>query len=374
MNAMKIILLFFFIICCSSVEQNESSPYLVDDTYYLGADLSYVNEMEDCGAIYRNSSGTAQDPYTIFGEANANLVRLRLWHTPKWTNYSTLEDVKKSIKRAKEAGMQVLLAFHYSDDWADPSSQDVPIEWMGIVDDTTELGNALYTYTAAVLDELNNLSLMPDFVQVGNEINAMILQRPNELEPIDWERNQFLINMGIKAVRDVSSKTGQDIHVMLHIAQPENALIWFKDATQNGISNFDYIGISYYPKWSSQNLTELSQSIRQLIDNYGKEVMIVETAYPYDFVNQDSANNILGVDSLHEGFPASQDGQLSYLTELHSVVKSAGGSGVLYWEPAWVSTSCSTRWGAGSHWENAAMFDAVSKPTKAMTWFDKPKR
>ena len=59
----------------------------------------------------------------------------------------------------------------------------------------------------------------------------------------------------------------------------KNALTWFKDATQNGISNFDYIGISYYPKWSSQNLTELSQSIRQLIDTYGKEVMIVETAY-----------------------------------------------------------------------------------------------
>lgn len=371
---MKIMLLLFFFMCCSSVEQNESSPYLVDDTYYLGADLSYVNEMEDCGAIYRNSSGTAQDPYTIFREANANLVRLRLWHTPNWTNYSTLEDVKKSIKRAKEAGMHVLLAFHYSDDWADPYSQVVPSEWLGIVDDTTELGNALYTYTTAVLDELNNLSLMPDFVQVGNEINAMILQRPNVLEPIDWERNQFLINMGIKAVRDVSSKTGQDIHVMLHIAQPENALTWFKDATQNGISNFDYIGISYYPKWSSQNLTELSQSIRQLIDTYGKEVMIVETAYPYDFVNQDSANNILGIDSLHEGFPASQDGQLSYLNELHSVVKSAGRNGVLYWEPAWVSTSCSTRWGAGSHWENAAMFDAVSKHTKAMTWFDKPKR
>ncbi len=60
--------------------------------------------------------------------------------------------------------MHVLLAFHYSDDWADPYSQDVPSEWLGIVDDTTELGNALYTYTTAVLDELNNLSLMPDFV------------------------------------------------------------------------------------------------------------------------------------------------------------------------------------------------------------------
>jgi hypothetical protein len=29
----------------------------------------------------------------------------------------------------------------------------------------------------------------------------------------------------------------------------------------------------------------------------------------------------------------------------------------VYWEPAWVSTACSTRWGQGSHWENAAFFD-----------------
>jgi arabinogalactan endo-1,4-beta-galactosidase len=143
--------------------------------------------------------------------------------------------------------MHVLLAFHYSDDWADPYSQDVPSEWLGIVDDTTELGNALYTYTTAVLDELNNLSLMPDFVQVGNEINAMILQRPNVLEPIYWERNQFQINIGIKAVRDVSSKTGQDIHVMLHIAQPENALTWFKDATKMVFQTLTTLGFHTTP-------------------------------------------------------------------------------------------------------------------------------
>ena len=34
-----------------------------------------------------------------------------------------------------------------------------------------------------------------------------------------------------------------------------------------------------------------------------------------------------------------------------------GGVGVVYWEPAWVSTKCTTRWGTGSHWENATLFD-----------------
>jgi arabinogalactan endo-1,4-beta-galactosidase len=34
-----------------------------------------------------------------------------------------------------------------------------------------------------------------------------------------------------------------------------------------------------------------------------------------------------------------------------------GGSGVIYWEPAWVSSTCSTQWGQGSHQEHAAFFD-----------------
>src|SRR5262245_20406048 len=85
----------------------------------LEGDLSYINEMEDCGARY-SYQGERRDPYEIFRAAGANVVRLRLWHTPTWTKYSNLADVKRSIKRAKAAGMQVMLAFHYSDTWADP--------------------------------------------------------------------------------------------------------------------------------------------------------------------------------------------------------------------------------------------------------------
>ena len=51
--------------------------------FYLGADLSYINEMEDCGVIYKENN-TAKDPYGIFADNGCNLVRLRLWHTPSW--------------------------------------------------------------------------------------------------------------------------------------------------------------------------------------------------------------------------------------------------------------------------------------------------
>ena len=360
--------LLLMLSCCNN-QQPESNNVNPNPTYFLGADLSYINEMENCGAVYHNSLGQPQDPYVVFSQAGANLVRLRLWHSPVWTNYSNLEDVKKSIRRSKKEGMKVLLAFHYSDDWADPYSQDVPEDWLPFVDDITRLSDALYSYTYDVLKELHSLNLLPDIVQVGNEINAMILQRPDELKPIEWKRNATLLNRAIKAVRDFTDSTVNKVEVMLHIAQPENALWWFNDAKENGVVDFDFIGISYYPKWSNKNLQELGGAITTLKNMYHKEIIIVETAYPFTLDGQDEANNILGQDSLEDEFPATQDGQLAYLNALHKTVKDSGGSGVLYWEPAWVSTSCATRWGKGSHWENATLFDFFSKPTKAMLWF-----
>jgi arabinogalactan endo-1,4-beta-galactosidase len=145
---------------------------------------------------------------------------------------------------------------------------------------------------------------------------------------------------------------------MLHIAQPENALWWFKDATENGITDFAWIGLSYYPKWSKYGLDKLEEALDSLKRTYNKQIMIVETAYPYSFDNVDSASNILGVDALITGYPATPKGQLDYMNRLTEVTLKGGGEGVIYWEPAWVSSKCHTLWGQGSHWENATFFDA----------------
>jgi len=88
-----------------------------EQPFLRGADLSYVNEMEDCGAVYLDTAGGAKDPYAIFADAGTDLVRLRLWYQPDWTDYSNYDDVVKAIARAKAADMEVLLDFHYSDDW-----------------------------------------------------------------------------------------------------------------------------------------------------------------------------------------------------------------------------------------------------------------
>ena len=305
----------------------------------------------------------------IFNEAGTNLVRVRLWHNPTWTNYSNFDDVKTTIQRAKELGMDVLLDFHYSDTWADPSKQEIPAAWLSEINNTENLGNLLYNYTYDTLDELTSLNLLPEIVQVGNEINAMILQQ-GELEwPINWNRNSHLLNKGIEAIRQISLETNKNIEIMLHIAQPENALWWFEQATQNNVTDFDWIGISYYPQWSDYDLNNLQTPLSALIETYNKRLMIVETAYPYTLDDNDNAGNIMGNESLLEGYPATQQGQLDYLNQLKAIVKNSGGEGLVYWEPAWVSTDCFTLWGQGSHWDNATLFDHNNKATLGMEFF-----
>lgn len=384
MKLIKLLLLIVIsfsslLISCSS--SDESDPPIDDTTddeplpedpitFYYGADLSYVNEMKDCGAIYKDAANTEKDPFLIFKEAGTNLVRVRLWHNPTWTNYSNFEDVKSTILQAKAQGMKVLLDFHYSDTWADPSKQEIPVAWLSQIDNTPALGELLYNYTYQTLDNLSNFNALPDIVQIGNEINPMILQQGELVWPINWARNSSLINKGIKAVRDISIAKSKTVEVMLHIAQPENGLWWFEQATQNGVTDFDWIGLSYYPIWSDYNLNTVGGALSNLINTYDKRLMIVETAYPFTMENADSANNILGTTALISGYPASQQGQLDYLNQLKTVVSDAGVEGIVYWEPAWVSTGCTTLFGTGSHWDNATLFDHNNKATLGMQFYN----
>ena len=88
---------------CNNEDDSSSItiPTVTQDSieFLSGGDLSYVNEMEDCGAVYKNVDGQNEDPYKVFADAGMDIVRLRLWHSPDWTNYSNFEDVKKSIQR-----------------------------------------------------------------------------------------------------------------------------------------------------------------------------------------------------------------------------------------------------------------------------------
>ena len=325
---------------------------------FAGVDLSYVNEVESCGAQYR-LGGQLRDPYELFAERGANLVRLRLWNKPVWTNYSTESDVARSMARAKKAGMHVLLDFMYSDDWADPQKQTIPADWAADIGDADRLAAHVHDYTRDVLARLRAQGLVPYMVQLGNEINTQML-RPASTKgvPIDWARNAKILNAGIRAVREARAPDGTSPKVMLHVAQPENVDPWFGAAADAGVRDFDFIGVSYYPKWSVLDMHQAQAAMSAAKNRFKADIILVEISYPWTLRDAgDTAPNIMGEDSLLRGYPATPAGQQRFMNDVVRMTLGAGGVGVVYWEPAWVSTKCRTRWGVGSHWENATLFD-----------------
>ena len=319
---------------------------------YLGADMSAVNQVQDCGGVYRDH-GRAVDPFELMARKGGNLVRVRIWVHPDG-KYSTLEDAMKTARRAKQAGMKVLLDFHYADTWADGDKQPVPKAWeklgyQGQID-------ALYAYTRNVLGKFAGAGLMPDMVQIGNEINPEMLGAFVG-KPIDWRRDSRIINAGIRAVKDAGRAAGKTPLIMLHVAQPENIIPWFTAATKAGVTSYDLIGISYYKKWSTETVPQLGATIAEAKRRFHKGVIVVETAYPYTEDDYGHASLLLGPDTLIPGYPATPEGQLKYLTDLTQTVVDNGGIGVVWWEPAWITTPCKPPNVSGSPWENATWFD-----------------
>lgn len=350
--------------------------------FYFGADLSYVNEMEACGAVYK-ADGTARNVYGLFQEKGANLVRLRLWHTPSWhdqlndgTRYSDFEDVRQSIIRAKTLGLQVLLDFHLSDTWADPGHQVVPAAWAAVVDNQAVLGDSLRNYILNTLAKLGDEGLLPDIIQIGNETNRGILlsQEVNDQGwSVNWQRNVFLFQTALTAIEVISSNYKVPIKTAIHIADPSDVAWYVEQFVLNGFTGFDIIGISYYWQWHQPvTIPQVGQLITSLKNDYpGKEVMIFETAYGWTTQNADAANNILF--NTHPSYaPLSPANQKKWMTDLTQTVIDHGGSGVVYWEPAWISTGCATQWVTGSSWDNATFFDFENElmPDGGIGWME----
>jgi arabinogalactan endo-1,4-beta-galactosidase len=359
------------------------------EKFCMGADLSYVNQVEDHGGIFKELS-KEKDPFVLFKNHGCNLVRVRLWNHPLWTReiygtegtqmYSDLADAEKTIRRAKDAGMGVNLDFHYSDTWADPANQTLPQSWQGIKT-LKVLKDSIYEFTFNTLKYLDSKGLMPEMVQIGNEINCGMLMTevPPGFPDLNacnghWIDLGEVINSAIQAVRDASSVSAVKPQVILHIADPKNTVWWFDNIKSVGkVTDFDIIGMSYYPLWHTEiafdNLVTTISSIRS---RYSKKVMLVETAYPWTKDGNDNFNNLFGSQAPLTGFPFTQKGQLDYMVSLTQKVISAGGSGVMVWEPAWITSGLKTPWGNGSAWENSTFFDFEGNVLSGIDFMNQP--
>ncbi len=333
--------------------------------FYYGADISYTNEMEDCGTKYKENEKVV-DLYDYFSTSGCNLVRVRLWNNPSWYKtlnsgnlYSDINDVIKTIQRAKIAKMDVLLDFHLSDTWADPSHQLVPKAWESVVNNLPILKDSLAQYISRTLNVLDANNAIPDMIQIGNETNKgiMLSAEDDKKFTLNWPRNAALFNTAIKSIRDYSKLKSKPIKIAIHIANPKDADWLAKGFYDNGVRDFDIIGLSYYWAWHKPiTIADCGKTIATLKSTYKKDVMIFETGYIWTTQSNDNASNIIS--EVHPSYsPASPDAQYRWLHDLSAEVKNNGGIGVCYWEPTWVSTSCRTQWGQGSHQEHAAFFD-----------------
>lgn len=364
----KYSLLTLFVIAMQlSCHKTKSQPAVVKQynwqEFVMGADLSYVNEIEDAGAVYK-MDGKATDPFVIFKTIGTNTIRVRLWHNPVWKKatsngkmYSDLYDVEKTIRRAKEQGMAVSLDLHYSDTWADPGNQTTPAAWTGL--SLAILKDSVYNYTLNVLNYLKSKNLVPEMIQVGNENNSGILWPAGQVLNNDYQNFADLLKSGIKAVRDFSTTSTIKPQIILHVAQIQNAEYWMDQLVSKGVTDFDIMGLSHYYKWSTVNdMNEIGKKITLFKTKYQKKIMIVETAFPWTSQNADTYNNILYTADPSIGiYPVSKEGQQQYLKELTKQLFNNGGSGIIYWEPAWITSPMRDAWGTGSAWENAAYFD-----------------
>lgn len=243
--------------------------------YCIGADISWVQQNESKGMMYKEN-GKREDVLSILKSNGFNWIRLRLFVDPKAEKgyskegYCDLEHTIVMAKRIKASGMNFLLDFHYSDNWADPGKQFMPSSWIGL--EGKALEDKLFEYTKDVLQRFQAEGLTPQMVQIGNEINHGMMWPDGKSDSTLVPLSRLLRRAG-EAVRAVNPK----IQIMVHIAcggQNAESVSFFDKIQKNGV-DFDVIGQSYYPEYHG-TLDELRFNLTDLITRYNKPIIVVE--------------------------------------------------------------------------------------------------
>ncbi len=347
---------------------NEKSPTKkAADEFYMGGDVSSLMEVEEHNGKFYYADGTEGDALAILQSYGMDSVRLRIWNDPIDENgkpyangHNDLETAKIIGKRASDLGMRVLIDFHYSDYWADPSSQKVPKDWKSLTFEEKE--DALYSYTKESLKTLLDSGVNVTMVQVGNETTSGIAGEQ------DWNKMTPLMSAGSKAVREISAEYDREILVAIHFTGHEH-YDWFAGQLKEYNVDYDVFAASYYPYWHGE-IASSEAALQNIIDTYNKKVLFAEFSYPFNLNNFDTATNTISFSSgLPFYYPASKQGQEEAFLDVKKAAINLGDDclGIFYWEPAWIGYEGKDY--TGSPWDNQALFDQNGKPLPALSHF-----
>lgn len=298
--------------------------------FIAGADCSHLAFFEQRGSVYR-TDGEVRDALAILKQQGLTCVRLRLFTSTaeqaQADPYNRINNLAYTLPlavRCKQAGLQVLLDFHYSDTWADPGKQAKPSAWTNL--SFPQLEQRLYEYNRDTLNAFKAAGALPDYVQVGNEITPGMLWPDGRVggayeNATQWSQLGRLLKAAIRGVREASGAAPPKL--MIHIDRGGDwpATQWYFDHLREQQVEFDLIGQSYYPFWHG-TMEALRGCLTNAAARYGKPVIVAETAFPW--------TNSTDV----AGFPATPAGQNAYLIALAKVVKGVPGgrgAGIFWW-------------------------------------------
>lgn len=343
---------------------------------YAGGDISLLTKYEEHGAIYYNENGAKiTNMLNYLKDTGFNAMRVRLFVDP---SRASAEDQGEGVcqdlpyvmdlgQRIKAAGFKLLLDIHYSDTWTDPGQHSTPASWTV----TSALGDSVYHYTLRVLNAMKSAGATPDFIQVGNEVTYGMLWPTGRCYPsgANYGSGTFAnfanyLKQGIKACREVCPSAQIVVHT--EMGRTSNVTSFY-NTLKNYTTDFDIIGLSYYPYWHG-DLSVLNGLLTELENSYPtKQIQIVETGYPHAYYPSGASYD------LQSTWPATEAGQKAFATALVTTLNAHNSVTGLYW---WFpeaneyginySNHVTTDWYNCGWWDNAngqvmdAMFEAVN--------------
>jgi arabinogalactan endo-1,4-beta-galactosidase len=332
-----------------SPAQTSSPAVSPTDPYAIGADLSFLKQAEDRGTTFKDG-GVVRPGLQIFRDHGYNWVRLRLFHTPTQLPNS-LDYTLTLAREARKLGFKFLLDYHYSDTWADPGKQYIPKAWEG--KPHAELTRAVYEYTRDTIIAFRDAGILPDMIQIGNEVSNGMLWPDGELSG-NWDNFAELVKAGINGIDAGRGNYGRPL-IMIHIDKggDRKATKAFFDKWNSYRIASDVIGQSYYPWWHG-TLLDLRENLYFMANEYQKDIILVEVAYnwrPAEYKGRSAP------------FPETPEGQRQFLDEVNRIVLATPhnrGKGIFWWEPA-VASGRNAR----------GMFDDGGNALPVITVFDK---
>ncbi|MEO6167825.1 MAG: glycosyl hydrolase 53 family protein [Chitinophagales bacterium] len=339
----------------------DNLPY----TFLKGGDVSELSYIESKGGKFFEN-GIEKDCFEILKNNGFNIARLRLYNDPGNPDFSpskylpagfqNQEDILNLAQRAKAAGIQIELTFHYSDYWTNGSTQTKPHEWANL--NYEDLKKAVYDFTLSFMNQMKDQGTTPEYISLGNETPGGFLFP-------DGDYNHFnqmaeLFNKGYDAVKSVAP----DSKVIIHLDDAGNSGLydWFFGELTAAGGKYDIVGASYYPFWSGKTVTQMRDWANYESAKLGREILIMETGYNWNPTLPNGSGGQLGNNGPYQNiYPSSPEGQRDFLLELFNGIKTADNGqviGDIYWDPVMIAVpGVGWQLGAPNVVANTTLFD-----------------